>query len=72
MFERLCVSYVCVCVVYHREHCAPESWKRSSEAIFTDMSWEKRSCFWGRDNASGRLAIGSLFSHGPKVLKASR
>lgn len=49
----------------------PDSLNRSSEAILTDMSWEKRS-FWGRASVSGRLHIGSLFSLAPKVLKASR
>lgn len=49
----------------------PDSLNRSSEAILTDMSWEKRS-FWERASVSGRLLIGSLFSLAPKVLKASR
>ena len=64
----LCVSgeYMCVCVWG-----LPDSLKSSSEAILTEMSWEKRS-FWGRARPSGRLAIGSFFSHAAKVLKASR
>ena len=73
---------LCVCVgnlLLFREQCMPDvSWRNipdnlnsSSEAILTDMSWEKRS-FWGRANVSGRLLIGSLFSLAPKVLKASR
>lgn len=49
----------------------PDNLNNSSEAILTDMSWEKRS-FWGQANVSGRLLIGSLFSLAPKVLKASR
>lgn len=49
----------------------PDNLNSSSDAILTDMSWEKRS-FWGRANVSGRLVTGSLFSLAPKVLNASR
>ena len=72
--------FVCVGnLLLYREQCVPDASLRnipdnlnsSSEAILTDMSWEKRS-FWGRASVSGRLLIGSLFSLAPKVLKASR
>lgn len=49
----------------------PDNLNSSSDAILTDMSWEKRS-FWGQANVSERLLIGSLFSLAPKVLKFSR
>lgn len=49
----------------------PDNLNSSSDAILTDMSWEKRS-FWGQANISQRLLVGSLFSLAPKVLKFSR
>lgn len=75
----LCMHVGVMDLLLLKEQCVPDmSWRNlpdnlnsSSEAILTDMSWEKRS-FWGRANVSGRLLIGSLFSLAPKVLKASR
>lgn len=66
----MCVWMMCdsVCVL---RGSVPDSLNSSSEAILTDMSWEKRS-FWGQANVSGRLLIGSFFSLAPKVLKVSR
>lgn len=66
----MCVWMMCdsVCVL---RGTIPDSLNSSSEAILTDMSWEKRS-FWGQANVSGRLLIGSFFSLAPKVLKVSR
>lgn len=62
------VDLLCVCWCKGN---IPDNLNSSSEAILTDMSWEKRS-FWGRANVSERLLTGSLFSLAPKVLKASR
>lgn len=72
----VCVLWPCRCSEEHRVpdvswRNIPDNLNSSSEAILTDMSWEKRS-FWGRANVSGRLLIGSVFSLAPKVLKASR
>lgn len=64
---------VCVCARAHDTSRTniPDNLNSSSEAILTDMSWEKRS-FWGQANVSGRFVIGSFFSLAPKVLNGSR
>jgi len=65
------VSAVSLTTVHVSLESIPDNLNSSSDAILTDMSWEKRS-FWGQANVSGRLLIGSLFSLAPKVLKARR